>query len=314
MIPTGSGPLFSVIIPTYNRAQKVVRAVESVLAQSLADYDVWVIDDGSTDATAERLLPYLDRIHYVAQANSGVAGARNRGIHESAGKFIALLDSDDWWYPQRLASLAEAIRAYPEVGLFYSQWEVVNEAGEQLWVDKSRNVVGSAYYTLLKGDFLAASSAIINRECLDQVGVFDPLMEPCEDWDMWLRISKRYSIHLVPQELLAFEHSAKDKITTNTQRWLDAHDRVINKAFAGDPALSQETRRAVLANIAFVKGRICLQAGGEPEALHWFQQAIAIRPTHLKAHLYLLIFSVSWVRRWLPQPVRTRLRLPAGKG
>jgi glycosyltransferase involved in cell wall biosynthesis len=314
MSSVGSAPLFSVVIPTYNRAQKVMRAVESVLAQTVTDYDVWVIDDGSTDATAGALVPYLGRIHYVAQANQGVAAARNRGIGASAGKYVAILDSDDRWLPPKLATISRVIQDYPEAGLFYSQWDVVNEAGERLWVDRSRQVAGSAYQALLKGDFLAASSVVMRRECLESVGGFDSTMEPCEDWDLWLRISRKYEIRLVPEVLVAFEHTPQNKETSNIHKWLSAHDRVIEKAFAADPALSASNRREIEANLAYVKGRVCLQAGAEREARRYFKQAISIRPLLLKAQLYYGVLSSATLRRLLPPAIRKRLRLEDNKG
>jgi GT2 family glycosyltransferase len=310
MSPARPSPLFSVVIPTYNRAGKAVRAIESVLAQTLTDYDIWVIDDGSTDATAERLAPYLDRIHYIRQANSGVARARNRGIQESSGSYIALLDSDDCWSPHKLESFFTAIQAHPQAGLFYSQYEVVDETGRRLWVDRSRAVAGRAYSTLLKGDFLAASSAVIQRACLETVGTFDPAMVPCEDWDLWLRISRSATLLLVPEVLVFFEHTQQAKETSNTHAWLAAHDRVIEKAFAADSTLGEADRRTVQANLAYVKGRVCLQANAEREALGYFRQAASIQPTLWKAQIYFWVLSSPHFRQLLPAVLRRRMRLP----
>ncbi len=309
MSDISSHPLFSVVIPTYNRAAKVVRAVESVLAQNFADYDVWVIDDGSTDATPEALAPYLDHIHYVRQANGGAARARNRGIQESQGKYVAILDSDDRWYPQKLGACVRAIQAHPASGLFYSQWEVVDEAGRRLWIDRSRKVKGSAYQALLKGDFLAASSAVIKRECLEATGGFDPLMQPCEDWDLWLRIARKFSIELVPEVLVIFEHVAQNTATSNTTAWLAAHDRVIEKALAADPSLPGEVCQAVGANLAYVKGRVCLQAGREADARSYFKQAASLQPSLLKARWYFWVLSSPRLRSSLPPALRRRMRL-----
>lgn len=304
-------PLFSVVIPTYNRAAKVVRAVESVLAQTLSDYDLWVIDDGSRDDTAQRLAPYGDRLHYVAQANGGVAQARNRGMQASTGQYIALLDSDDRWHPQKLATVARAIAAQPQAGLFYSQWEAVSETGQRLWVDRSRGVRGSPYRALLMGDFLATSSAVIKRASLQAVGGFDGSLTPCEDWDLWLRLSRQFSIHYIPEILVAFEHTPHNKATSNASGWLAAHDRVIEKALAADPQLSARARQAVRANLAYVKGRVCLQSGDEPQALGYFRQAAAAQPGLLKARWYALVLSSPRLRRLLPLSLRRRMRLPA---
>ncbi len=307
-------PLFSVIIPTYNRARKVVRAVESVLAQTLADFDVWVIDDGSSDQTAQALSPYLNHIHYLSQVNSGVAEARNCGMRESSGQYIALLDSDDWWYPQKLGVVAAAIKAHSDVGLFYSQFDVFNEAGEKLWRNQSRAITGSAYRSLLKGDFLAASTTVFKRECIDRVGNFDREMTPCEDWDLWLRIARGYPISLVPEALVAFEYESADKVTADTSAWLAGHDRVVQKAFAEDETLSPAVRQSILANIAYVKGKVCLEANDSQGATRWFKEAAALRPLLFKAQAFKILASTPAVWRFLPRPVRRRLRLPAVKG
>ncbi len=302
------------VIPTYNRAAKVVRAVESVLAQTLADYDIWVIDDGSTDNTAQRLAPYRERVHYIQQPNGGVAQARNRAMWASGGSYLALLDSDDRWHPQKLAAVARAIAAQPQAGLFYSQSEVVNEAGERLWVDRSRGVRGSPYRALLMGDFLTTSSVVMKRTCLEAVGGFDAGLTPCEDWDLWLRISRRHAIHYIPELLVAFEHTPRNKATSNAQAWLAAHDRVIEKALAADPGLSPELRRAVRANLAYVKGRVCLQAGSEEQALGFFRQAAELQPALLKAQWYAWVLASPRLRALLPLALRRRMRLPAELG
>jgi glycosyltransferase involved in cell wall biosynthesis len=303
-------PLFSVIIPTYNRARKVVRAIESVLSQTYTDFDIWVIDDGSTDQTAQQIEPYLDRIHYLFQKNGGAASARNLGIQQSSGKYVAFLDSDDRWYPQKLASIADAIRTHPETGLFYSQCDVVNDANKKLWVDHSRSVHKNPYWALLMGDFIILSSTVVKRTCLEHVGKFDPTRVFCEDWDLWLRISREYSIYLVPKVLVLFEYSNPDKITAHTQTWLNAHDQVIEDVFKRDPTLQPNLRQMIQANIAYVKGRICLEANADREALYWFNQALSLRPKLLKAQIYRILLTTPQLRRFLPQPVLRRLRFP----
>ena len=303
-------PLFSVIIPTYNRAGKVVRALKSVLAQTLADYEVWVVDDGSSDATAEALAPYMGKIHYLPIPNSGVSNARNTGIRESSGRYIAFLDSDDVWHPQKLECYARAVQSHPRAGLFYSQIKIINEAGKMLWVDKSRAVDGSGYLSLLMGNFIATSSAVARRSSLPGGDWFDGMMSPCEDWDLWLRVARQNPICLVPAVLADIEYAPQDRLTSRTEGWLQAHDRVIEKVFGSDPSLSPGLRRAVQANVAFIKGRICLSAGDESRALEWFSAAARMDPGLVKARLYCWVLKAPALRRLLPGVVVRRLRLP----
>ena len=311
---SSSNPLFSVVIPTYNRAAKVVRAIESVLTQTFRDYDLWVIDDGSTDQTSQILAPYLDRIQYRLIPNGGTARARNHGIQQSGGSYIAFLDSDDRWLPTKLEAFARSIQTKPESGLFYSSIEVINEAGEKLRVNRSRAVRGSAYHSLLMGNILAASTAVVRRGCLEKIGLFDPNMSHCEDWDLWLRIARAYPITFVPGALTIFETAAAGNKTANTQAWLEDHDRVIDKAFRLDPGLSPQVRQTVLAHMSVVKGRICLEAGDDRQALAWFNQAAAERPTLLSAQVFRLLCAAPALRQVLPPIILRRLHLTSGKG
>ena len=154
-------PLFSVIIPTYNRAAKCVRAVESVLQQTCQDFELWVIDDGSVDETQMALKPYEGRLHYHYQPNQGVSIARNTAIHLSHGRYLAFLDADDRWVPEKLAAAAAAIQEHPEVGMFYSSAAFVDEHGRLLWQVKARDVKENAYFALLNENFIVFSSTII---------------------------------------------------------------------------------------------------------------------------------------------------------
>ncbi|MGH2651386.1 MAG: glycosyltransferase family 2 protein, partial [Actinomycetota bacterium] len=127
----------AVIVPTYNRAEKVVEAIRSVLAQTHGDYEVWVVDDGSTDETASAVKPLLgERVHYVHQPNGGVTRARNHGIRRSHGDYVALLDSDDTCLPERLERQTGILDANPEAGLVFSDlWKVYPDGGRHRFTE-----------------------------------------------------------------------------------------------------------------------------------------------------------------------------------
>lgn len=302
-------PFFSVVIPTYNRAVKVTRAIESVLSQTWPDFDVWVVDDGSTDATGAALAPYRARIHTLRQENSGVAAARNHAMLASRGTWIAFLDSDDRWKPTKLAAFAEEIRAHPTAALFYSSIAVVSEEGHFLRVNHSRTVRGSAYLPLLKGNFLSVAAVVVRRDCLSEAGLFDTSLGFAEDWDLWLRIARRYPIQRVPGVLTVFETARSGKKSSDRQGWLQAHDQILAKAFQDDPGLSPSLRREIQANIAVVKGRIFLEAGDTAQALGWFEQAAGLSPRLWKAQLFRLLSAYPSVLAWLPGPFLRRLHL-----
>jgi len=303
-------PLFSVIIPTYNRAGKCIRAVDSVLRQTCQDFDLWVIDDGSTDDTRAVLEPYASRINYRYQPNQGACVARNTGIQHSKGRYIAFLDSDDRWLPGKLAAMAETIQAHPEVGIFYSSVTNVTEDGRVLWQVNARNVRGSTYLELLKADFMVLSSVVVKRDCLEDTGLFDPSVKMSEDWDLLIRLARRYPIFPLPQTLVIFEYSAPEKKTRDYQQWITEHDPVIQKAFQADPSLTTGQKRRILSSIAYVKGRICMEARAEADALPWFRQSLRLNILHWKSAIYLLLLYLPAIRRMLPVRVKIVLRLP----
>lgn len=205
----GTMPKVSVIIPTYNRARYICRAVNSVLNQTITDHEIIIVDDGSTDNTKEVLAQYDNRIVYLPQSNKGISASRNRGISAARGKYIAFLDSDDWWAPEKLAEQVKVLDANPKVGIVYSRMPIVNEKGKKLGT-KPAGVSGKNFKELLEvwGD-LPTSTVMTRRECLDRVGVFDCTLPPVEDIDLWLRISQFYDLYEIEGKVLAyyFRHS-----------------------------------------------------------------------------------------------------------
>lgn len=303
-------PLFSVVIPTYNRAQKVLRAVQSVLAQTFEDYDIWVIDDGSTDDTHSVLELVKDgRLNYLFQSNSGVAAARNIGIAHAQSRFIAFLDSDDWWYPTKLERTAQAIHLHPDVGLFYSRIEYVRETGTKLWAPNIRDVRENGYWTLLQeGDFIAMSAAVVRKACFDQVGVFDTTIG-CEDWDMWIRIARFFHIRMIDAALVVIEHLPTDSRSSH-QYWVKVHDNVLDKAFRADPRIGETLQRRACAGVAYAKGRIYLWAGEDASALQEFRRSATMNWANWRALIYLGLLYFPWLRRLLPRQIKLALRLP----
>ena len=194
-------PFFSVIIPTYNRYEQTIQAVESVLYQNFKDYEIILIDDGSTDATPELEGRYRGRIRYVRQDNRGVSAARNHGIEISRSPFCAFIDSDDRWRQEKLKEHYHYIQAHPEVTIHQS---------EETWMRRGRRVnpglkhlkqEGRIYLQSLKLCLISPSSVVINRELFERYGCFDEMLPACEDYDLWLRITLNEWVGLIRQEL-----------------------------------------------------------------------------------------------------------------
>jgi glycosyltransferase involved in cell wall biosynthesis len=208
-------PKVSVIIPTYNRAQFIARALKSVFDQTFQDFEIIVVDDGSTDQTRGVLAFFEDRIRYVYQENSGVSIARNRGIQEARAEYIAFLDSDDYWSPDKLAEQVKVLDLFKNVGIVYGRMPIVNENGKQIGL-KPAGISGKNFAELMEvwGD-LPTSSVMTRKECFAKAGMFDPMLGTMEDIDLWLRISRFYDLFEIKGKPLAFYYRHSGQITRN---------------------------------------------------------------------------------------------------
>lgn len=303
-------PLFSVVIPTYNRPQKVVRAVQSVLAQTFDNYEVWVIDDGSTKDIESVLKPFKDKVNYFRKKNGGLSSARNAGIKCAKGAYIAFLDDDDWWYKHKLDCIAKAIQLRPEIGLFYSWVDFVDDSGKLLWVNKSRYFGKRAYLTLLGGNFIPMPTVVVKKNCFIGVGVFDESLKGCEDLDMWIRISRYFPIYLIKEVLGAYEYSSATAMSANHLFWINAHAPVLAKSLSVDPDLTPKIKRQVQAAHAYTKGRIYFKSGNTNNAKKEFWKMFSFKPNSLRAIIYLILLYVPFLPRLLSPRLKWLMRLP----
>lgn len=195
----------SAIIPTYNRRDLVLRAIDSVLAQTRAVAQIIVVDDGSTDGTREALAQrYGDRIQYVWQANAGVSAARNHGLSLARGRYLALLDSDDEWLPEKTQRQVEWLDARPEFGMVLCDVLRVNADGSPIDRFRRREQLpedGQVLRWVLRNPALAPVSAMLRRTVYEQVGGFDASLRTAEDLDFHLRIAQRFPIGVVDEPL-----------------------------------------------------------------------------------------------------------------
>lgn len=206
--------LVSVIIPAFNAAACIAETIQSVQAQNWDRLEMIVVDDGSTDDTAEvvcHLAKRDRRIRLIRQPNQGVAAARNRAIAEAKGEYVAPLDADDLWHPDKLRRQVERLEeAGPDVGLVYCWWDVVDESGRRLARSYPWALEGELADVHVALNFIGnASVPLIRRSCLDELGMYDPSLraqggEGCEDWDLSLRISERYEMCVVPEYLVEY--------------------------------------------------------------------------------------------------------------
>lgn len=183
-------PRVSVIIPTYNCQEYLPTAIESVLSQKECDFELLVIDDGSTDETKKVLQPYDQKLRYIYQSNQGVAAARNHGIKEAKGELIAFLDADDYFLPHKLAAQVARFDGQPELGLVHSGWYRVDAKGKILKEIKPwENVPQLSLENWLKWKPVLPSAMMFRRYWLQKVGGFDSRFPPAEDTDLALRLA-----------------------------------------------------------------------------------------------------------------------------
>ena len=206
-------PKVSVVIPTYNRARYICRAINSVLSQTFTDYEIIIVDDGSTDNTKKILAQYGNRIVYLAQSNQGISASRNRGIAVARGKYIAFLDSDDEWLPEKLAIQVDMLEKNEKLGLVCSRMLILDGDGKQRGY-KPEERTGKNFKELIEiGGDLPTSTVITRKDCFDKMGVFDEALPPMEDFEMWVRIASKYDIYMLPEKVLAYYYHHDDQIT-----------------------------------------------------------------------------------------------------
>ena len=261
-------PEVSVIIPTYNRSDRVVRAVQSVLDQSFKDLEILVVDDGSTDDTEARLVHYGTSITYMRQsANRGVSAARNKGIENSSGTWIAFLDSDDYWLKDKLRFQMEFLRRTPDA---------VACQTEEIWIRRGRRVnpkkihkkpSGEIFQHSLRLCLVSPSSVILKRSVFDGIGLFDETLEAAEDYDLWLRISCKHPIHLIDRDLVVKEGGHEDQLSrkhTGLDRFrIRAIAKLINSGvLSSDQVTAAQEELAIKCKIY---GNGCMRRGRQQE-------------------------------------------------
>jgi len=228
-------PLVSVIIPTYNRAGTVRRAIRSVLSQDYQNFEVLVVDDGSTDETPSLFGGNVEdgRLKFIRlERNVGGAQARNAGLALARGEFIAFLDSDDEWFPSKLTKQLERFRELPEeYGLVYCGLLLAhsNRRPEREFVG---NASGFFLEELLVQNLIGSMSCVmVKKRCLEQLGGLDPLMKSCQDWDLYIRLMKICRFHVVGEPLVRYSINKEDqwRISNRTGSVLRGHLRLMEK-------------------------------------------------------------------------------------
>ena len=231
MLKNHNHPLVSVVIPTRNRPKLLVRAIESVLTQTFSNIQCIVVDDASTDNTTETVLAVDDsRILYLRnEVRVKAAASRNRGIKAAKGQYIALLDDDDEWIPDKIEKQVIKFGRVPkQVGVIYSGFCFCSGSEPRI----VRNIwpanKGNTYKEIIMSNFVGSPTPLIKRECFKTAGMFDERLPSCQDWDLWIRLAKDHEFDFV-DEILAKHFVHGDQISNDLKAKIKARRILLSK-------------------------------------------------------------------------------------
>lgn len=298
--------MVSIILPTYNRAEFLGEAISSVLGQSFKNFELIVVDDGSTDRTPQLVKQFTDsRLIYIAQSNKGRSAARNNGLLNARGCYIAFLDSDDVYLEGKLEIQAAYMDKYPEFGMIYTSAYCIDSKGKRL--DEQ------PYFALAEGNIykqiaffqpltITLPTVMIRREVLDAVGNFDEAMERFEDTDLWRRIAKRYQVGAinVPTCLLR-THEDNTLAAQDPKRIVEAVDYYAAKIFQEDADIDHNFLRDGACRLYEYYAKALLSIPGwRYHGIYMLKKALSFRPDKSVSILF------SGVRAVLGSVVRQR--------
>jgi glycosyltransferase involved in cell wall biosynthesis len=277
-----TNPKVSIVMTVYNGEKYIAEAIESVKNQTFSDYELLIIDDGSTDGTAAAVSTFLSdkRIKYFYQTNKGVSAARNKGIAESHGNYIAFIDHDDVFLPEKIMKTVRFLEANDTYGMVYTDMFVVNENGGFIsnWLDKKRFYgEGGIYLNLLNECFILPTAVLIRMAILRETGLFSEDIKSGEDIDLWLRIARRSKIGLIHEPLVKWrqhENNMSKKSKSNIPNYIKVFESqlLLN--------LNKNEQRAVfkeLSQLYFDFALIKLGEGMLRQAENMFRKSLSYR-------------------------------------
>jgi len=227
----------SIIVPTFNDQRYVSDALKSIFSQSYTDYEIIVVDGGSTDGTLEVLKQQEGKITFFRQQGKGVSQAKNEAIGRSKGEYITFLDADDLWYPDKLKIQVDFLNAHPEYGFCSSDVDFFNKKGIMVKgaiSQEKKPRSGNVFDELLSNNFISSATIFLRRECFDKAGVFNEKNFYAEDTDMWLRIAKYFQLGYIPRVLSKYRVHALAR-TQQFDKHYASLERIYGKLIKDDP-------------------------------------------------------------------------------
>lgn len=301
---TPSRPKVSVVIPAYNSLVYLPATVESVLNQSFQDFEVLVVNDGSTDGTREWVRQVRDpRVRLIDQANQGLSGARNSGIREAHGEYIALLDADDLWDPSKLQKQVHALEEHPTAGLAYT-WTMLADAQGRPTGEVVASAEGDPWQQLVefKTVICGGSVPLIRRTCFDQVGVFDTSLKIFEDLDVYLRIAKRYPMIGIPEPLTFYRQHSHSMSASRITIMLETFRQLVEREFLTVATDLLHLRSRGYGRVYLYVAWRSMESKDWKAAIQFSRQALAFYPSLGRSRSFLrLQLAIAFARSFSPR-------------
>lgn len=314
-------PLVSVIIPAYNAEKYIAETLESVYAQTYRPIEVIVVDDGSTDRTAEVVNSFRGRkadkidLIYIPQRNSGPSRARNKGIKASKGKYIAFLDSDDLWPEEKLSGQVGLMESHPDAGLIFGDVQRFSKDGQARFSMFSKKGLGAEFFgapfyvdrpfeKLLKCNYIPTGTVMVRRECHDTAGFFDEGFRLVEDMELWFRMARSFKIGY-SSDIWEFKRDHETNLSGDNEAMDLSFIKVLEKLereFSGWLAAEKISLAVPFSDTYQRLGYLCFTKRSLAEARMYFRKSFAMTPRFRTMAYWFAAFT----RQYLPGRIAER--------
>lgn len=290
-------PLVSVVIATYNMAAYLPLAVRSALGQTYKNIEILIVDDGSTDSTRDIVEPFLEdqRVRYLYQENKGQAAAKNHGVRESRGQYVAFLDADDLWVRDKLEQQLPLFFRSPAVGVVFSRVAYIDESGNELRIADNELFRGRVSGQLLIRNFIGFGTAVVRRQCFDRLGSFDEAIRMGIDYDLWLRFSTEYEFDFVDRPLLRYRVWS-GQMSNNCKKRYVSGISIMQRFLERFPdVVDERTEKEAWAHTYVGYGQCLRQVDQRAApALSLYVRALRYKPSYMPAWKAIAATIVGW--------------------
>ena len=304
-------PTVTVVIPAYNAMRYLAETMETVLNQTYQDFEVLVVNDGSTDETpnwVNKLSEKEPKVRMVSQANQGLAGARCTGVTNARGKYVAFVDADDLWKPTKLEKQVNSLENNPQAGICYTWTALADSDGKATGRVIASHAEGNVWQQMTEMNIVCCGSTpMIRRSCFDDVGLFDRAISPSDDWDMWWRISAKYEFTVIKEPLILYRQHPNNS-SKKCDHMLATSRVLIERNFANAPTELLHLRSRSYGCIYLYLGWRAIENNDYEQASQFRQQAIAHRPQLAYSAKSIRLYIAILTQRWLGADFYDRLK------